>query len=49
MAEKGLDSTIKCNVIDSIGVPFLANFVGLFVNVGKKVVYLPPIRRHFLQ
>ena len=30
-----------------IGVPFLANFVGLFVNIGKKVVCLPPIRKHF--
>ena len=28
---------------------FLANFVRLFINVGKKVVYLPPIRKHFLQ
>lgn len=26
---------------------FLANFVRLFINVGKKVVYLPPIRKHF--
>ena len=25
----------------------LANFVGLFVDVDKKVVYLPPNRKHF--